>query len=95
MQVSAGAFWSLCFCPSSTGLISVVFEDEHRPVAQTRRDLFALLRSDFSLKSNGFREMQFGAISDAAKAQLAQLNHEPIPRAPARILTAATFEEIL
>jgi len=40
-------------------------------------------------------EMKFGAIEDADKERLAQLNHDQITRALSRILTATTLEEIL
>jgi len=40
-------------------------------------------------------EMKFGAIEDADKERLAQLDHEQITRALSLILTATTLAEIL
>jgi hypothetical protein len=40
-------------------------------------------------------EMKFGAIADADKERLVQLDHEQVTRALSLILTATTFEEIL
>ncbi|NLN61685.1 MAG: hypothetical protein GX146_02240 [Myxococcales bacterium] len=74
------------------GLQEGLQKGEARGIAKGREEGLRLGALSSLLK---LVEMKFGAIADADKDRLAQLDHEQITHALSRILTATTFEEIL
>ncbi|NLN61386.1 MAG: transposase, partial [Myxococcales bacterium] len=67
-------------------------EGEARGIAKGREEGLRLGELSILLR---LVEVKFGAIEDADKERLAQLDHEQITHALSRILTATTLADIL